>query len=65
MALNPKKHRLNRNDTLEFTPDPVSDGDTSDKEEELLRHLVTPHQRVYKWSRQTNQTYMGSHKYRR
>jgi hypothetical protein len=51
VALNPKRHRLNRDDTLEFTPDPESGGDISDKEEqEVAKHLATPHQRVYKWA---------------
>lgn len=48
MALNPKRQRLNRYDTLEFIPD--TDSDKEEEEEEVLKHLVTPHRRVRKWA---------------
>lgn len=46
MALNTKRQRLNRYDTLEFTPD--TDSDKEEVKEEELKHLVTLHQRVCK-----------------
>jgi hypothetical protein len=60
MALNPKTHRLNRDDPLEFTADLESDGDISDTEDnEVTKHLVTHHQRMNKWAQQTDQMDRG------
>jgi hypothetical protein len=51
MALNPKRQRLNRYDTLEFIHDTASDeevegGGGGGGGGEVFKHLVTPHQRV-------------------
>jgi hypothetical protein len=48
MALNPKRQRLNRYDTLEFIPD--TDSDKEEEKEDGLKHLVTLHRRVSKWA---------------